>query len=321
MINEEFNKFGISKYADIPILDSLVNLFKNQIQTNIDEIKKDPINGILNLAVPAVITAAFGPIAGIIFTIISEVFGIDYHNIFNNLRKDFKDLIAGKKETKEKITDEEIKSKINGVVDPAFASSKDDPSKLNKLLTEYLPQLKKTEASLERDEIVKNAILGTSIVKESIKNVFKKMLFGTFKSLFKSVSVGAAATAAGEHKSQKGGDSIGAKPAYQFKANSNIAEYEEYHKNDLYASWIINTSPNNIKNTIISWVTSIYPELKGHENLITSSSKFNDLLSKFKKENPNTSVNQTDVPNDLTSKKQIVDYFIEEVGRLYAKST
>lgn len=321
MINEEFNKFGISKYAGIPILDSLVNLFKNQIQTNIDEIKKDPINGILNLAVPAVITAAFGPIAGIIFTIISEVFGIDYHNIFNNLRKDFKDLIASKKETKEKITDEEIKSKINGAVDPAFASSKDDPSKLNKLLTEYLPQLKKTEASLERDEIVKNAMFGTTLVKESIKNVFKKMLFGTFKSLFKSVSIGAATTVAGEHKSQKGGNSIGAKPAYQFKTSPNIADYEEYHKNDLYASWIINTSPSNIKNTIISWATSIYPELKGRENLISSSSKFNDLLSKFKKENPNTSVNQTDVPNDLTSKKQMVDYFIEEVGRLYAKST
>jgi len=46
-----------------------------------------------------------------------------------------------------------------------------------------------------------------------------------------------------------------------------------------------------------------------------------EAFENFKKENPNTSVNQTDVPNDLTSKKQIVDYFIEEVGRLYAKST
>jgi hypothetical protein len=91
---------------------------------------------------------------------------------------------------------------------------------------------------------------------------------------------------------------------------------EHYNIN---AIWIESTPPQDFANTLTRWTTSIYPDLKGHEDLITESPDFQRLVSIIQnanKDNPNP---YTMIPQMFTNRRQIVDYAIDSIAAQYAQ--
>jgi hypothetical protein len=92
--------------------------------------------------------------------------------------------------------------------------------------------------------------------------------------------------------------------------------YEPEHHNQS-SSWMVSTPPSQIAPVIVAWATSIYPDLKGHENLITSASQFQYVVSEIQKDNAANATPYTFIPTAYSSKKSVVDIFIDQVAAQY----
>lgn len=68
----------------------------------------------------------------------------------------------------------------------------------------------------------------------------------------------------------------------------------------------------NLRETLITWATDIYPELSGYEDIIYSSPAFSRVLDKFE-EHYDEGEPYMMVPKEFGSKKQVVDTFAKEV--------
>ena len=91
-----------------------------------------------------------------------------------------------------------------------------------------------------------------------------------------------------------------------------------YTDEHITGSWIEPTPSTDIGNTIVRWATNIYPDLQGHEDLIRSSAKFSQIVSEIQKYNTATNPNYTFIPPFMTSRKSVVDYFIDEIAQNFA---
>jgi hypothetical protein len=92
---------------------------------------------------------------------------------------------------------------------------------------------------------------------------------------------------------------------------------EHYNQN---AIWMESTPPSNIGSLITQWATSIYPDLKGHEELITSSPVFNRLVSLIQDRNKTNATAFTFIPSEFSSKRDVVDVFIDSVAQAFQAS-
>jgi hypothetical protein len=95
----------------------------------------------------------------------------------------------------------------------------------------------------------------------------------------------------------------------------------QYHQNDESSMWIVPLVGNNMSKTLLSWTLSIYPELKGYEKDIISSSSFNNLVSLLSKGIDPESPGYLVVPQGLHSRKDIVDRFVAQVASKINRKT
>ncbi len=92
---------------------------------------------------------------------------------------------------------------------------------------------------------------------------------------------------------------------YQFKADSPLP----------FAMNMTN-NPTNIENMLIQFAKDTYNGLDGKENIIRMSPAFQavkDNIAWFNVHNPGTA--QTFIPRNFTSRRQLVDYFIDDVAQ------
>jgi len=93
----------------------------------------------------------------------------------------------------------------------------------------------------------------------------------------------------------------------KFKANQD---------SPLPSSIFMQNNPANIDNMIIQFAKDIYPDLNGKENLIRNTAGFNAIKGQIVWFNsPNTGSSRIFIPNIFTSKKQLVNYFIDDVAK------
>lgn len=92
---------------------------------------------------------------------------------------------------------------------------------------------------------------------------------------------------------------------------------EHYNQNSI---WMEAVPPSNIGNLITQWTTNIYPDLKGHEELITSSPVFNRLVSLIQDRNKTNATAFTFIPSEFASKKDVVDVAIDDIASKYQAS-
>ena len=86
----------------------------------------------------------------------------------------------------------------------------------------------------------------------------------------------------------------------------------QYFINDSETQWFIVVLNGNIANTLIQWAVAIYPELKGHEDLIRASSSFNKLVSILGRNYTGTKYLQIP-PGNLHTWTDIVNIFVPEI--------
>ncbi len=84
----------------------------------------------------------------------------------------------------------------------------------------------------------------------------------------------------------------------------------------LSSTWPLVNTPENIENMLIQFAKDVYSGLDGKESIIRSSPAFQDTkdqLDWFNIHNPGTAV--IFIPGNYSSKKQIVDTFIDDVAK------
>lgn len=78
--------------------------------------------------------------------------------------------------------------------------------------------------------------------------------------------------------------------------------------------WIETTPPEQIGEQVVRWAQEIYPDLKGKNNFIRSSASFQAVINKIQEFNTNNTSNVTFMPKIFTSKKKVVDLFIDDLA-------
>lgn len=87
----------------------------------------------------------------------------------------------------------------------------------------------------------------------------------------------------------------------------------QYHINDSSSMWIVPLLNNDVAKTLIWWTTSIYPELKGHESELSSSSSFNNMVSLLTTQIDPTHPGYVKIPPGLHTRKEVIDRFAGDV--------
>jgi len=87
----------------------------------------------------------------------------------------------------------------------------------------------------------------------------------------------------------------------------------QYHINDGTSMWIVPLLNKDIKKTLLWWTITIYPELKGYENELSSASSFTNMVSLLSKGIDPNHPDYVKIPIGLHTRKEIVDRFAGEV--------
>jgi hypothetical protein len=87
----------------------------------------------------------------------------------------------------------------------------------------------------------------------------------------------------------------------------------QYHINDGSTVWIVPLINKSIEKTLIWWATTIYPELKGHENELAQLGSFNNMASVLKAGIEPSHPDYLTIPQGLHSRKEVVDRFAGEI--------
>lgn len=88
----------------------------------------------------------------------------------------------------------------------------------------------------------------------------------------------------------------------------------KYHQNDEYTTWIVPLQ-GSIADTLVSWATEIYPQLRGKENLIRSTPSFNIMVNKLSEAKSSNSQNYLMMPKGVHRRIDIVNGFAGDVAK------
>lgn len=90
---------------------------------------------------------------------------------------------------------------------------------------------------------------------------------------------------------------------------------EILHNNSGKNFWTVPLVNNSTADTMVWWATDIYPELKGKEALVSKNKDFNKVVSILDSYVPTESPHLLIMPEDIKSRKQMVDYFVGSVAQ------
>lgn len=77
--------------------------------------------------------------------------------------------------------------------------------------------------------------------------------------------------------------------------------------------WIEPTPPSNIENQLIAWTEALYPDLRGKDDFIRSSSDLQAIVHYIQQYNANNTTNATFIPKKFNSRQSIVNSFIDDL--------
>jgi len=89
---------------------------------------------------------------------------------------------------------------------------------------------------------------------------------------------------------------------------------EQFHANDANTAWLVPLT-GDVRNTVLQWATSVYPELQGQEGLIEASPKFNRIVNIMQDNVNDKSPNYLMMPAGYNKIIDIVNSFVGDVKR------
>ena len=80
------------------------------------------------------------------------------------------------------------------------------------------------------------------------------------------------------------------------------------------SGWMEGIPPSQIENQLVAWAKDIYPDLQGKEAFIQGSPALQAVVKYIQQYNSNNTSNVTFMPKRFTSRKMVVDMFIDDLA-------
>lgn len=326
------------KVAQSGIIGSIIEKVKELFTSHIDPDNK--LDSIINMLAPSMLTMLGFPIIGILVEIAKSWFHLDLGAIFSDIGSGLKSLLAGGAKTTSTAVENLVANVFNN--HSGATPTADDMAQANLTQLQSRTDLQLREAQffklsllqIQNKKLEKTALLG-SLAK------FLGLRSTTLRSLIKIVGwiIKVLLATAGFMAVDDAVHSFVGTPSYTqfntpmsatkpsvapsvsnisymmptqtvFKVNPN---YNEEHLN-MGDHWIEPVAPTQIGDEIVKWTEDIYPDTSGMDEQIKSTSGFNKALQAIDEYNASNKLNITFIPPEFTSRKKVVDLFIDELA-------
>lgn len=318
----------IVKQADISeVVSSIVSTVTNYVSGKIDPNNKAA--SIFNILAPGMLIALggiFKPLGWLLE--LAELFHFEPSKMLG-------DIVGGIKESVmsgQQISSEQVDAAANRAVANNYGSAptEEDFRKITTSLSLreiqiYKLSLDHTIKELHQGKLEKKAQVPLFLKFLGLKPVTASILSKVLSWIIKTVLISGGFMAAGalwEHMTGNG-SKPGAPSATAPGTATPTAAVQQLFKVDpgyndeklnVSSGWIEGVPPSQIENQLVSWAQEIYPELRGKESFIRSSQLLPQVAQFIQQYNSNNTSNVTFMPKRFTSRKQIVDMFMDELA-------
>lgn len=319
------------------IADALSRI-KEYLSSKID--RDHPVASVLNLLAPAAISMLFSSMGfgkfGLLLGFLTTVFHVDVAGMIKSLYEKVKEMISGGQKVTSGQVDQSVTETIREHLTPSTTQEAEEGYQT--MQQKHQPSLAddgKVYSSLELMHTAKMVSLALieyerqnmRLTKEADKSSFLRSFSGTKAQgtsllgkilgwIFKFVLTAAGLITVGaivEHfTGQQSGEPAEAAPS------GPVSTQTKYHplSNGTVPNQVpIPNTPQNIEDMLIQFAKDTYSGLDGKEALIKSTPGFQYVKEKIAWQNVYNPGSRTIIiPPIFSSKKQMVDYFIDEVA-------
>lgn len=332
------NKF--IKQADSgSMIMSLIDKVKNYVGNNIDPNNKS--ESLINILGPGAISVAFSAMGlgwlGMLMGLAMRVFNINVKEIISSIWNKLKTAIAGDKPVSSSQVDSFVQNSVQENYQPATKEEAERAAKMmeSKSFSQLMRDAKFVKLSMiecENNSFIKEAGFFSmfSDRKSKTANILTRVLSWIFKIALASAGLMVAGDVVnkfigrpnalddtvqkGKPIDQQSSIPIVVSKQKKFPIKLN---YIDEKKNIGEYNWMerIQNDPIYIENMLIKFTKDVYDGLNGKENFIKNSPVFDvvkDKITWYNHTSPDAPL--VFIPKYFTSKKQIVDYFIDDVA-------
>lgn len=329
------------KHADTGgMVMSLIDKVKGYVGNHIDP--NDKAGSLINILGPGAITMAFSSMnlswLGMLIGLSMRVFNINVKGIISSIWGKLKSVISGDKPTSSAQVDSFVESSVQEHYQPATqeeaekAATKMESKSFSQLIRDAnfvkLAMIDYENGTLKKEAGFFEMFSGR---KEKTAHILTRVLGWIFKIALASAGLMVAGDVVNKFLGrpnaldgtiQQGkpvGQQTNAVPINtskqkKFPVKSSYV-VEKYNIGD--ATWMerVSNDPGSIENLLIDFSKEVYDGLNGKENIIRSSPAFQvvkDRVAQYNHTSPGSPMIW--LPKYFSSKKQIVDYFIDDVA-------
>lgn len=322
------------------LLTKVKDYFAEKIDPN------NPVKSVLNMLAPGVLWVVFKGLGlgmwGTLIGLLMNVFHVDAYGMMVSLYEKVKDMISGG----QKVSSSQIDSAVNGIVQshsqvngeqeaqeayqklqqkqqqPAQANDGKVYSSLELLHDAKIIRLAMVEYERQNLRLVKEAISLSEFTPfySSRKAKGTSLLGSILGFVFKLALASAGLMVAGDivrkifHMDDRG--SGGASSETPSGTTSTQTKYHASGDTPLPHEMPIANNRSNIENMVVQFAKDVYPDLSSKEDIIRSSPYFKAVVDQIAHTNLyNPGSAETLIPSIFHSKKQVVDYFIDDVAK------
>ncbi len=321
------------KQAEGGMITSLIDNVKNYVSSHIDPNNKT--DSLINILSPGIIAVAFGGWLGTLMGLAMRVFHIDTAAIIKSIWDRLKPSISGNKQVSSSQVDSIIQDAVSEHNQPATreeASAAQHIEKSSSKIVENANFVKLAMIEYWNNPLIKEAGFFTmfSDKKSKVSNILMRVLSWIFKISLASAGLmvagdvvnkflGRANAFDGTIQNGKPIEQTQSVPIFISKQTKFKVKpgYSDESKNGGDSIWM-ERIPNNvtsISDMLVKFAKDVYQGLDGKEDEITNSSAFKiilDRISWYNRTSPDSPM--IFIPKYFTSKKQLVDYFIDDVA-------
>jgi hypothetical protein len=317
---------------------SLIDKVKGYVGNNIDP--NDKSGSLINILGPGAISVAFSSMGlgwlGTLIGLSMRVFNINVKNIISSIWNKLKPAIAGDKEVSSETVDSFVESSVQENYQPATPEEAEKAANTMKTKGANLlidaKFVKVAMINFQNGTLTKEAAFFDMFNSRKAKtvNILTRVLSWIFKVALASAGLMVAGDVVNKFLNrpnaldgtiQKGHPTeTTPAPAVNISKQKKFPIKSGYspEKNNLGESnWSegITNDPSTIENMLIDFAKDVYDGLEGKENIIINSPAFQvvkDRIAWYNHTSPQAPL--VWIPKYFSSKKQIVDYFIDDVA-------
>ena len=307
----------------------IINKIKDYVGNHIDP--NDKSGSLINILGPGAVFMMFGGSKlGALVGLAMRVFNINVKEIISTIYNKIKPAIAGDKQVSSEQVDSIVQESMQEHYQPATPEEEKKAAEL--LKSESFSSLMKDAKLLKlamNAPIIKNAEWFGSR-KASTANILTRILGWIFKVILASAGLMVAGDVVNkfvgrpnalDNTIQKGKPVEQSAPTpksvskqTKYKVKSSYGN-EKYNIGDATWSERVNNDESSIDNLLVNFSKDVYDGLDGKENLIKTSPAFDEVKDRivwYNHTSPNSPM--VWIPKYFSTKKQIVDYFIDDVA-------